>query len=480
MRNILIALLVLLFSAPAWADQTSGGVNWQDSMSYQKPAFYPITIPSAASVGSNIYYVDQASGSGTTCSEASPCGWSGLSGKAGTTGGPAYIYLQGNARLVLSTQTIYGSSGNQVVVMPWPGNDSTPINMTRVNDTSSNNANLITSSNIHDVIFDGGPNMLFRFIGAGSDYNSYDLIVNSDNVTMYRCVMNANGSSGPSLGIATGYSITTNNFNLINCELYGSHLYLIYAGGGTPCNQTAPTHLYGANIWNNIFRDVYCSGIQIESRGASSDIDISGNAFHDTSTNCTPIGHDRPAIDPASAGCYGTYTNVNVTNNICFDLGGGGIYIDGGNPSIYNNTLYNFNTNGATDTPNNWGIAGSTSGASATVRNNLIVKYTASGYTYNTGGWTQSNNLTDSTGSSYFASTSSSSTDFLKLKAGAPAIDAGYATGLTTDYFGDSRSGTLDVGADEYSTSSSAGAGSCAGGGAGSVGGGGAGAMAGQ
>lgn len=51
----------LLFSQFTLGAQTSGGVQWLDSLAYEKPAFYPLTVPDEASCP-NKYYVDLTAG----------------------------------------------------------------------------------------------------------------------------------------------------------------------------------------------------------------------------------------------------------------------------------------------------------------------------------------------------------------------------------------------------------------------------------
>ena len=49
---VAVAGIAALFavSSSAFAAQTTGGVNWIDPLSYQKPQFIPITVPDEASV----------------------------------------------------------------------------------------------------------------------------------------------------------------------------------------------------------------------------------------------------------------------------------------------------------------------------------------------------------------------------------------------------------------------------------------------
>src|SRR4051794_31878615 len=88
------AAALLIAVSSAYADQTTGGVNWLDPLAYRKPTFVPITVPSTAVA---TYYIDGTSGSGGTCSQGSPCKFfSDLCGKPGMTGGPVFVYIKGN------------------------------------------------------------------------------------------------------------------------------------------------------------------------------------------------------------------------------------------------------------------------------------------------------------------------------------------------------------------------------------------------
>lgn len=461
-KKFILLLLLCLIPTYCLAETTAGGVNWLDPLNYTKPAFYPITVPDEATCP-NKYYVDQASGSGTACSEASPCAWAGLSGKAGITGGPAYVYLKGNARLVL-TGTLYGSAGNEVVVKPWPGS-STPVVMTTTTGSSYTDANIIKSSNVHHVIIDGGPDMLFRFSGANSssgEQNAYTLVISSNYVTVARCRVQQNNRYGPGVGIATGTG-TYNNISLINNEIYdvlvsSGAAYGIYIGGGTDCNanDTTANYIY---VLNNIIRNIYASGVQNEPRNSASYCYFNGNAIHDVGQH-----QDRPALDISATACGGSFSNVWTTNNLLFNLGGGGveIYASSSTLRVYNNTIYNF----ASYTPislNSHGITSASDGAAATVRNNIIMKTNnGASYVNRNSGWTASNNLCPS-GCNYsqaegslFASTTDGST-YLTLTSGATAIGNGYDLSgtFTESYFGDTRSVPFDIGADEYGTSDS-------------------------
>ena len=107
-----VALLAALIgSSAAHADMTSGGVSWLDTLTYTKPTFMPLAVPDESGVA-NKYYVDMSNGSGSACTQSAPCASiAAVSGKPGTSGGPAYIYMKGNGYLNITGSTLAGCSG---------------------------------------------------------------------------------------------------------------------------------------------------------------------------------------------------------------------------------------------------------------------------------------------------------------------------------------------------------------------------------
>lgn len=455
--------LALLATQAAHAEYTSGGVNWLDALSYTKPRFVPLAVPDEASVA-NKYYVDMSNGSGSTCSESSPCAsLNSVSGKPGTNGGPAYIYLRGNGYLNLTSSTLAGSAGNEIVVKPWP-NDSTPATMKATSGCNVSDANTIAGSATHHVIFDGGPDMLFRFVGSGctSNQNGYTLVVRSNDITLYRVRVDANGSAGPALGPATGSGTRLSNFRFINSELYGaSRYYGVYTGGGTGCSAGDTSHT-NLEFRNSIFRNIDGRGIQVEPRSNSSGVIIDGNAFHDVGYNRSGSSSISGAVQIANA-CGGTTTGVVVSNNLMWDLGGGGVlvFVNVSSPSgfeVYNNTIYDY-AKASPASLNSHAVTCYSDGCKADVRNNIILSPKASGVNplNRSSAFSTNKNLCESgtscgsssvsgSASTAFKSTSSSSSSFL-FPSG-PALDSGSTQPLTTtDYLGKNRSNTSDVGA---------------------------------
>ena len=480
MKKIGTIAALLLLSLPAQSQ-----VHWVDTLAYQKPRTYPLPMPDEASVA-NKYWVSISTGSGSACSQAAPCAsLNAVAGKPGTNGdGPAYIYVKGNGYLNITASTLAGSSGNEIVIKPWPG-DYTPTVWTAQGGCGIGNANTISGSGTHHVIFDGGPRMLLQFRGSActTSQNGYTVVVNSNDITFYRVQVNANGSQGPALGIATGNGVTTNNFSFINSELYGATRYYgVYTGGGATCCSGTNGH-NNLVFRNSIFRNIDGRGIQLEPRGAASGVIVDGNVFRDVGYNRTGASITvSSCVQPAGA-CCGTVKNITVTNNLAFDLGGGFASVEGGQTpyKIIGNTVYDYAKASGTPNVQMHGIGVFPSGSAAEARNNIILKKNNAAVCAfdcdRSGGLNaaSSNNICESsaggcgpsavnsTAVATFLSATPDSLNFLKLLGTANAVNAGTNTGSATpgtakDFTGKNRGlgGAYDIGAMESGTGSDA------------------------
>jgi hypothetical protein len=437
------ALGALEPGAPPSTVSTTGGVTWLDPLAYQKPAFVPITIPNEAAV-TNKYYVDMNAGSGSTCSQASPCAnIDNVIGKPGTTGGPAYIYVRGAGGLSLFNDTFYGSPGNEIVIKPWPG--STAI------FTGNSNTN---SANVHDLIFDGGPGLGIAFQSdQAGDFYSFHIM--SNNTTLYRTRHYSTAASG-SLLLSVGDGPAVSGVRIINSEFYGCNTAsgyqcsAVYAGPGATGGYT------NLLIQNNIIRDMGGDGIEINPRVASSGLTITGNAIHNVGKQtCSGAWLCRPAITLGSQNGQANPNTV-VSNNLMWDIGSGCIWArsPGSSQVIYNNTCYDYGKiNPETNSsPNPEGISG---GNVSSVKNNII--FAPNGTLPIEGTVSGSNNICNGTGcaaaytASVLASVDPNNAAFLTIGANSPARDAGANTGVTPDYRGIARpQGTAyDIGAYE-------------------------------
>lgn len=476
MVRITALLCALLYSLCAGAtitvtatiidDDTTGVVNFLDPLTYTKPRYYDVAVPNEAS-SPNKYYALLSGGSGTTCSQAVPCAFTSVCGKS--TAGGAYVYLKGNGRISISGCALAGTASVPVVVKPWPS-DATPMVSTAVSGCTVGSASTIAGgSGFHHVIFDGGPDMLFRFVGSGctSDQNGYTLTIRSNDITLWRVRVDANDSSGPALGPATGSGTSMSNFRFINSELYNANRYYgVYTGGGTGCGAGDTSHT-NIEFRNSIFRQIDGRGIQIEPRSNSSGVIIDGNAFHDigynNSGNMGPGGISA-AVQPADS-CAGITSNVLVTNNIGWDLAGGLVHFAGNSPNskVYHNTVWDYAKAGLIN-PASRGISCASSCAESGrgIFNNLLMTKPGSVQPFhpNNNGWSSDNNMCETTSdcgqsalagtsaATVYVSTSPNASNFLFPKG--PALGAGsLITGVETDYLGNTRTGAVDIGAIE-------------------------------
>jgi hypothetical protein len=487
---IRIILIIIVFSFSAHAATTTGGVNWLDTLAYTKPAFYPLTVPDETT--SDKYYVDLASGSDSAncTTTGTPClTMNGLAGKAysplrGGASIGAYVYLKGNGYFNLTT-SFYGASGKEIVIKPWPGDSTTVYTFTAANCTTSSGPNHIGSNDdptsVSYVIIDGGPNLQFKFRGyssTGCNINySGGVNLNGSYNTVYRCQFTGNGQNNQDLmGIGNSQTGDTfNNLYLINNEWHTGNTYTgsadsdqnygVYAGGGSSCSAgSSGSTLANLKFINNIFRDLGSLGVQVEPRNASTGLTIEGNAFHNLGKHsCGGNWHCRPAIAVTDS-CGGNQTGIIIRNNLIWDVASAGMWLYGGSGVIYNNTIYKW-YQGDVDDAFNEAIAGWNSLSGFTVRNNMFDSAGNGQLIFRQTPGTSTNNMCESgksCGSSsqtYVAAAAVQSTDennlnFMRIKTASPAIDHGYTTGVTSYYYGSgTRTGTLDIGADEYGVS---------------------------
>lgn len=453
---------LFFISSGALAAQTSGGVNWLEPLKYEKPQFVPITVPDEATVG-NKYWVNMSGGSGSSCTQSSPCAnIDNVVGKAGTAGGPAYVYVKGTGNLSLYNDTFYGSPGTEIVIKPWPAGAQGCSTECAATFTGNSNTN---STNVHDIIFDGGPNLAIKW--QSDKCNNYNLHVMSNNTTVYRTQAYSTCSSGSML-FSVGDSPANSNVKFINNEGYGCNTAagyqcsFIYAGPG-------PTGGYnGLLIQNNIVRDMGGEGIEINPRVTSSGLTIAGNAIHNIGfQTCYSNWQCRPGIVVGIQSGGGNNSTI-IANNMIWNTGSG-CYWDrgGGSPkaAFYNNTCYDYGKGSGGGGPNPQGISGYTNSGSATIRNNIV--YAPNGTNPLDGSsFTASNNLCasgKSCGSSSriwsatsVLSSSDGTSSFMQLGSASEAVDAGYAiSSITGDYLGQSRpqGASYDISAFEYGTS---------------------------
>lgn len=454
-RHIGLAFLWGLSSLLASIGNASAvSVNWLDPLGYPKPLAVDIAMPSEVSVA-NKYYVDLSGGSGTTCSSAAPCGsLRSIMGKPGTTGGPAYIYIRGSGNVSTYNDSFYGSPGNEIVIKAWPGYTATI--------TANSNMN---STSVHDIIWDGGPDLGIAFVSSGGDQYNFHVI--ADNITFYR--IRASATAGGSMLFAVGDNRVVKGTKFINSEFYGcdqqsgyqcSAVYWGPGGGGGFINT---------EFRNNIVRNMGGDGLEVNPRASSSGLAITGNAFHNIGKQtCSGAWLCRPAITFGNQGPGNGTTGAIIANNVMWDTGSGCIWdrgsASGSRALIVNNVCYDYGKGAGGGGPNPQGISGYSDGGSATVKNNII--YAPNGTNpFDGSKFDASNNVCGTgkscgTASQAWLGTTVMATDenngsFMKLTSGSNGQDAGVTiSSMETSYNGIIRpqGSAYDIGAFEFSS----------------------------
>jgi hypothetical protein len=461
MRALSAASLVLVgicvLTQKAAADRTSGGVNWLDPLAYTKPAFYPLTLPTP---GANRYWVDLASGSGSSCTSTAPCSWASAQGKPGThgDGGGAYIYIKNTGGI--GSPTLYGTAGNEVVIKPWDDNTQATI-------TGRNN----WTSRMQYVVFDGGPNLRIKFNNTANQQFDPSVYFNASSagtqshITFYRTQWTV-----PGMGENIAQWGIVDNLNIINSEFQsgsssdGSNQHHIYFSGASNFGTSA--HIY---LRNNIFRDTPGEQVEFRMFQDMDDVIIDGNVFHNVGkgTCSSSTWKCRPAITVASSGA--TVTNLQISNNLIWDLGEGAVRMWTGSPFVYNNTIWQWGQGSPANSGwGQWAFYGpGPNDGKGTIRNNIIygTGTTANGFALvpmDKSSYTASNNVCASAAfvgcglafvtsgaTQTVASLSPSSASFMLLNG---TSSTAYHTGVTiaavpTSYLGTTRTTPYDVGA---------------------------------
>jgi hypothetical protein len=447
-------------------------VNWLDPLSYTKPAPVTLNKPNEATV-TNKYWIDLSSGSGSSCTQSSPCrSFDDVLGKPGTRGGPAIIYVKGTGGMSWFEDQIYGSGdadcrtqgcGNWILVRTWPA--GSPGCAAECTATITGNSNMSSPTGVHHIMFDGGPDLKLRFdsnAGAGTYVNH--IIANY--IVVHRTQTYCTGAN-KQLGWSVGDTSVSQNIYFINNEFYGcaatgDQSSAIYVGPG---NGGGYSNLV---VQNNIVRDFYGEGLEINPRVTSSNATITGNAMHNIGKGtCSTAWLCRPAV-VVSVQSGGGNNGTVITNNLMWDLGSGCVWDRGGGspkPVVANNTCYDYGKGSSSANPNPEGISGYSDGGTAAVTNNII--YAPNGTApFDGSRFTSSNNLCASGKScgasslvwsaSTLLSTSVSGSNFLRIGSLSEARNAGVTvSGVTASYAGVARpqESVFDVGAFEYGSS---------------------------
>lgn len=481
------SLAILLLAAPFWqvtnvhvnaplvaasGCSATAVVNWLDTASYVKPCPVDINKPNEATA-TNKWWVDMSSGSGTTCSMASPCGsLDSVIGKAGTTGTGAIIYIKGTGNWSGFNDTLRGSGDADcrtatcdawILIRTWPAGSTGCATECTATFTGNSNTN---SSNIHHIMFDGGPDLKIRF-SSDSGSSIYAFHAMSDYTIFYRVQVFC-ASSGDHTGFSVGDSNNAGDHTyFINNEGYGClqasnvQASFVYLGPGSGTIGGADDLV----IQNSLLREWGGEAIEINPRIAVTGVQITGNAIYDGGRISTFAGAHRPCVT-ISSNDTGIVNGVNVSNNIIWNCGSGCIWARASGSPVamyYNNTCYDYINAGGGGDPETKGISGFTNACSGdTIRNNII--YDPEGFDPMCAAGEGSNNACASgknCGTSKqtwttanWSSISTASALYLMLASGSVAIGTGTTTGapavVGADYSGFTRGAAYDIGAFEF------------------------------
>ena len=475
-------IATLVAGSSAYADQTVGGVNWLDPLSYQKPAFVPITIPTIVTN----YYIDLTSGSDSgTCGTGTgnPCktlrglvdrSLSGLRGN--TSDGAAAVNIRGagSGAWYIFNNTFAGTPGKEILIRPW---GTAVVTFSR----GGQNQGLNSGPAVHDIIIDGGDpatgNMLFKFVADYAACGGPCFVSNfgGNNITVSRSQFTATSATGSGwvylVAVCGENGLTCSNVKFINNEFYdcktgSNQCSSIYTG---PCDANGGCAVNNVLIQNNVIRNMGGEGMEINPRIASTGVTITGNAIHNVGYGTCNDGGTRscrPGI-VLNINQSGAVNDVVITNNLMWDLSSGCIWEKSGAngthaPKIYNNACYDYGkgtvTNGEPQ-----GIESAGMGSVAFIQDNIL--YAPNGtnpYGASMNPQVSSNNLCGSgksCGSSpktwsaaTVIATAQTDANFMKIAASSEAFGGGtnmFAAGVTVDYAGLSRTsfGAFDIGA---------------------------------
>ena len=469
--RILAILLLLIVGRAAFAET----VNWLDPLGYTKPQPVVLNKPNESTVA-NKYWIDMSAGSGTSCTQSSPCkDFDNVLGKPGTNGGPAIIYVKGTGGMSWFNDSIRGSGDvdcrtnscdNWILVRTWPA--GSPGCSSECTATITGDSNMSSPNGVSHIMFDGGPDLKIRFnSNAGAGTYANHIIANY--MIIYRTQTYCTGSNQET-GWAVGDTSVASHVYFINNEFYAcggtgdqsSAVYLGPGGGGG----------YSDFVFqNNIVREFEGEGIEVNPRVTSSGLTIIGNVIHNVGKGtCSMSWACRPGITVSVQSGGGNNGTV-IADNLIWDTGSSCIWDRGGGtprPLIANNTCYKYAMGPSGAGPNPEGISGYSDGGTATVQNNIIVP-TNTTAPFDGSAFNASNNLcasgkscgasSQTWSSATVVSTDENSPAFLTLGPQSEALDHGITiAGLTTSYSGVQRplNSNFDIGAFEGAGNQSA------------------------
>ena len=455
-----LAVFVLLFAEAASAQS----VTWPDTSRYPKPR--PINVAKPVESGATVrYYVDLTAGAGTLCSLAEPCrNFTDLVGKAGMSGGPAYVEVSGTG--AFGTPAIFGSPGAEIVIRP------------RGTGTANITGNATLTGAFRHVIFDGGQAMRMTFTNASATAGTASIEFRGatgtqQDVTFQRVLFRVTGA-GDSIHVAG----TGSNLRLVNVDFDATgsttanpHRLVRYTGNAT---LGAWTGLY---VQASTLRNSQGYALDFAPTQGLADFEVSGNVGYNLGVgSCGTAAACGGFFREILAG--GSYSGFQrITNNVIWNTGGAQLVLNNlpTGAIVANNTHRDWaagasaatNTDSAAIKNNAFTTAGI-----PTVRNSLFqaTGNDANGnarrpfpgnssHGTNNGCVTGNNCGTPSVviSTSSFSSVTVDNRDYLRLASGSTPINAGTAlAAVTTDMQGKVRTigGTPDMGAHEFGTGS--------------------------
>jgi hypothetical protein len=471
MRRLILSLIILLgLSASA-----SAQVNWQDTHGHDLPEYVSVNMPDEGAV-SNKYWIDFTAGSGSTCSQGSPCdAVADLAGKAGISGGPAIVYIKGTASGTFEAfnDNIFGSGNadcrtascdNWILFRTWPA--GSPGCATECTATIQGNNSWKGGTKNH-IIIDGGPDMKIRFRADTGGSFSYVWQVDGDYIVARRIWSFCAVTTSDARLWAWGTGAVSSNTWIINNEFSGC----VNDTGSSTDAQISGVYVGASDgggwqdffFQNNIVRNMSGDGVEMNGRVSSTRATVEGNWFEFNGRGtCDDAGWNcRPHITVHSQ--YGEpITNTVIRNNFGYMAGSGCVYTRVSGIEIYNNTFFQYAQND--DTPGT--IDNPTclvdSPGSVTARNNVFVS-TNGANPFDSGSYTASFNMCASgescgtsslvyNASTTFISTTHTHTDFLEINNTSNLYNAGTSvSSVTTDFFNVARPqfSLYDIGAME-------------------------------
>lgn len=411
-RRALAILATFFLQANIFAHFGNGAVNiWLDALSIYRA--WAVTTR----------YVSP-SGSGSTCSDASPC--SALTGIGQTASCDVLIWKDGTYTTSLEAVNIAGCSDGNYTLMKAQNRRAA-----HIRPTSGNFVMSLESSNQHHIEFDGLhfdgsggiTNHVVKITWSGAGESNHAHHIRFRDVEINSASVAANGFN-PTTGILGGGGGFGSGLEVISSYLHDFG-YGIYWGGPTALVEKSEflsgtgfaLHWYcdaGCNTggavlrWNkikNMGGNSLCNAAIVFASGAVAD--IYGNTIRDTGGPC------GIAIQ-----LYGNSSLVKVYNNSAYSNNGPCVDVNPGH-------------------------------SSSIVRNNLCSE-NGSAIVDNGTGTVQSNNLTGSASALFV----DAANDDFRLKSGASAIGAGLDLGspYDVDIVGSTRVAPWDVGAYAFTT----------------------------